>query len=502
MLTLDLFTRYQWPYLAGFCLLCLLLLYRFRPAERRNVGLTALYLLLGTAGLLLGDWMVKQAMQPTGTIVVEVFAILLGMVVIRLSGLTFFRLLLGVFRFDPPRILEDVVVSIGYLVWGLVRLRYAGLDLSQLVTTSAVITAVVAFAMQDTLGNILSGIALQLDDSLDLGQWVKVNDQSGKVLQIGWRSTLIETRNGEIVVMPNGWLMKNSFQVIGKRFGHAPLQWRRWVWVEVAWDHPPSVVIGLLEQTVCEAGIAGVSLNPSPQAVLMEAKDGLARYALRYWLTDFAQDDPTDSQVRAHLITALVRHGIPLAAASHNILMTKDNDKTASLRQAAELARREKALASVPLFADFTREERHHLAEQLSFVPFEKGDVISRQGAVAHWLYILTDGEVAVWHDFGSPDAKPLGHLSRGSFFGEMGLMTGAARSATVVAVQYSECYRLDRVSFEAILQARPALAETISHVLAERLASNALPTDDTKAHQPAPPQAELLARIKRFFGL
>ncbi|MFZ2525895.1 MAG: mechanosensitive ion channel domain-containing protein, partial [Candidatus Ferrigenium altingense] len=129
-----------------------------------------------------------------------------GIAVIRLWGLLVFRIILPQIRITPPRIAEDIFVIIGYLAWGLVRLRYAGLDLGSIVATSAMITAVVAFAMQDTLGNILGGLALQLDNSIEIGDWIKVDDISGRVVDIRWRSTLVETRNWETVVFPNSQL--------------------------------------------------------------------------------------------------------------------------------------------------------------------------------------------------------------------------------------------------------------------------------------------------------
>lgn len=500
MLSFDALTRQEWPYLLLICGAMLALLYRFRPAERRNVVLTLCFLLLGAGGLLLARIGELHGMPQGGAILMEISSIALGMVVIRLFGLVLFRLLLSAMGLEPPRILEDVIVFVGYLAWGLLRLHYAGLDLSGLVTTSAVITAVAAFSMQDTLGNILSGIALQLDDSIQLGQWIKMGDISGKVLQIGWRSTLVETRNGETIVVPNGWLMKNSFSIIGKRFNGGPAQWRRWVWFDIGWEHPPARVLELMQAAARDAAIAGVSSEPAPQAVLMETRNGIARYALRYWLTDIARDDPTDSMVRSHVMTALLRAGIPLATDSHNVLMTKDNDKTAALRHEHELERRLAALKGVTLFNGFSEEELRQLAGQLRYAPFEAGDLISRQGAVAHWLYILTLGEVEVWHHYEGTDRQLLGRLSGGSFFGEMGLMTGAPRSATVVAATYVECFRLDRTDFETIITARPAMATTISAVLADRLASN---QRNHHVDAPAVPQQhELLERIRHFFRL
>lgn len=497
---LDFLIRQEWPYLLLFNTVLVVWLFRARPAERRNAILTAILLGLGCLCFVLSEFAARHGVKG-GETLSSILVLLLGMVAIRLWGLVIFRLILPELGVVLPRILEDVVVIVAYAIWGLVRLRYAGVDLTQLVATSAILTAVVAFAMQDTLGNILSGVAIQLDDSLELGQWVKVGELSGRVQQIGWRSTLIHTRNGETIVMPNAWLMKNSFQVIGRPYADR-LQWRRWVWFSVGWDHPPSRVIHYVEDAVNIARIQNVAPEPAANAVLMEAKDGIARYALRYWLTDFALDDPTDSLVRAHVLMALARADIPLASDSHNVVVTKDNDKTAQIRHEQEQNKRLVAIADVELFAGFTDEERRQLALQLRFAPFERGDVISRQGAVAHWLYILTQGGVDIWRDYGTPDAVLLGHIEASDFFGEMGLMTGAPRSATVVASSYVECYRLDHAGFEAIMTARPELADVISRVLEKRLAQNASTTPQVVRPASTPQYAELRDKVRRFFGL
>jgi small-conductance mechanosensitive channel len=99
-----------------------------------------------------------------------------------------------------------------------------------------VITAVLAFAMQDTLGNILAGVALQLDNSLRTGDWIRIDDITGRVAQMRWRQTTIRTRNGDVVVVPNSQLMRGKFTVYRPR-GVASWPWRRWVWFNVTYDH-------------------------------------------------------------------------------------------------------------------------------------------------------------------------------------------------------------------------------------------------------------------------
>jgi small-conductance mechanosensitive channel len=185
----------------------------------------------------------------------------LGVVLIRLSGLSLFRELLPALNLPTPRIVEDIAVIGGYMLWGMIRLSFAGAELSSLVATSAVITAVIAFAMQDTLGNVLGGLALQLDDSLPIGDWVRLDDVSGRVVGIQWRFTALLTRNGQKVVIPNGQLMKGKFSVIGdKELG--VVGWRRWVWFNIDYNVNPSLVIAAAERAVTDAEIANVAPDP------------------------------------------------------------------------------------------------------------------------------------------------------------------------------------------------------------------------------------------------
>jgi hypothetical protein len=117
----------------------------------------------------------------------------------------------------------------------------------------------------------------------------------------------------------------------------------------------------------------------------------------------------------------------------------------------------------VPVRRRSTRTSAASIAERLVPAPFARGDVMTRQGAVAHWLYLIVAGEAEVYWEAPEGERRLLTRLPPGQVFGEMGLMTGAPRSATVVAATDVECYRLDKASFEDIIRERPALAEGMS---------------------------------------
>ncbi len=238
---------------------------------------------------------------------VEISSLLAGLVLVKIWGILLFQFLLPLCQIRIPRIIADIVITVGYIGWCLFRLYASGMALGEIVTTSAVITAVIAFSMQDTLGNLLAGVSIQLDNSIAIGDWLQVETTQGRVVEINWRATTIETRNWETVVIPNSHLLKQRFTVLGRR-QNAPLQWRRWVWFDITLDTLPTQIIALVEQSLRETRIRHVSASPQPDCLLMNVENGIARYAVRYWLTDLAVDDPTDSAVRTLIDAALRRN--------------------------------------------------------------------------------------------------------------------------------------------------------------------------------------------------
>jgi CRP-like cAMP-binding protein/small-conductance mechanosensitive channel len=483
------------------------LLFHFRREERSSLVNTVGFFIACQAGLLFSGVLHALEFARAAAALRETFIIGAGVAFIRLWGQLFFRIFLPLFRFSPPRITEDFVVIIAYIAWFMVRLRYAGLDLGSILATSAMITAVVAFAMQDTLGNILGGLALQLDNSIGVGDWIKVDDVVGRVVDIRWRSTLVETRNWETVVIPNSQLMKNKFMVLGRRTDQ-PVQLRRWVWFNVGLATPPSLVLSVVEEAIGQTDIANVAKNPPPNCVLMDMDNkGFAKYAVRYWLTDLAPDDPTDAAIRWHIMTALQRAGIKLALEESSVLITKENEKHDEVLHQREILLRVKTLRKVELFSQLNDSELHSLAERLKFTPFAKGNIVAKQGDEhSHWLYIIIKGEAEVYLEMSNGERRVLNILRQGNFFGEMGLMTGAPRSASVIAKSNVECYRLDKEAFEEVMHARPVIADEISHILVKRRAEleSALQDMDAKLVQKdrATQRSEILSTIKRFFSI
>jgi CRP-like cAMP-binding protein/small-conductance mechanosensitive channel len=486
--------------LVGVAALLALALWIWRPALRHSLRASWILLVLAAvlqaialAASMLNSPLVGDILR-NGTTLVAVWA------AIQIGALAVFSWMLPALGLQVPRIAHDLSMMGLSIGWLLVWLRLLGVDASQLFATSAVLTAVVAFAMQDTLGNIMGGVMLQLDHSLRVGEWVYLDELSGRVVDVRWRYTEILTRNRETVVVPNSWLMKNRFRVL-RRPVDGPLVWRRWVYFNVDSHAAPGHVVQTLERAVLDAGLQRVAEQPPPNAVLMDMSPGYGRYGLRYWLTDPQFDDPTDSAVRMHALAALAREGLRLGMPLEERLMMNEDDNWRSAGERQDLNKRLVAIRRLALFASLTEAEHHMLAKHLVHAPFAAGGTITRQGAVAHWLYLIVHGEAEVFIE--TPQGRTLvAQLSDGSFFGEMGLLTGAPRSATVVARTDVDCYRLGKEGFAEVLNARPDLAQEVAEVLAQRKAATDARLEQTAANNGQARPADLLQRMRAFFAL
>lgn len=454
-------------------------LFGFFPAERGRIRTAIILFALSFAGLLIAGALLsygatKDGIDPASTayLWIRLSAIFIESVaIIYVVSVVIFDAVLDTAHLKPPRIMRDLLRALAYIIVALTVLSHGHVNLTGIIATSAIITAVIGLSFQDTLGNILGGLALQTERSISVGDWVRLDQHEGLVKEISWRHTSIETRNWDTVIIPNSVLMKSQVTVLGRRAG-APRQHRQMVYFNVDFRYTPTEVIDTVEAALCAEPIANVAREPAPNCVLVDFKDSYATYTVRYWLTDLAVDTPTDSVVRSRIYFALRRKEIPLSIPAQSLFITEDDQSRRSRKRDEEIERRVESLRHVELFHTLTEDEWRELAAQLYVAPFVRGEAMTRQGAEAHWLYIITKGEAEVRINVdGSNVSERVATLHEGDFFGEMGLMTGEPRLATVVAQTDVECYRLDKAAFNDILHRRPEIAEDISHVLARRRA-------------------------------
>jgi len=214
----------------------------------------------------------------------------------------------------------------------------------------------------------------------------------------------------------------------------------------------------------------------------------------------FQRGDSMDSAARSAIWYALHRAGMEIPFPSLNVNVTEMNEDRAQRKLDEEYAQRVDALARVDVFRALDAEKIDRLARRLRMVIFGPGEVILRQGDPGDSLYVVRAGQVVVQIGLGN-GPKTVATLTAGQFFGEMSLMTGESRSATVVARTDAECYIVDKEAFQEIVQEKPELAGIISDILSRRQVALGA-SIETAMTTNAVQKRELGSRIAAFFGI
>ena len=483
------------------------------PQARPRLRAALLLIYLSAVGVLLCALLLHRGVfteTATGYRALHYFTYLfLAIGTTNLAGVLLFRVLLPPVGLQPAPILRDTLLGLAYVAAALVLLGRHGVNLSGVVATSAVVTAIIGFSLQDTLGNVMGGMALQMERSIGVGDWIRLGDVEGVVREIRWRQTSIETRNGDAVIIPNSQLMKSQVTVWGRREGqgYTPARLHRmWVTFNVDFRHAPADVIEAVERALRGESIPNVATDPAPDCILQDFKDSYGTYAVRYWLSDFARNDPTSSEVRTRVFVALQRAGIGLSIPAQSVFMTLEGRSRTERKQREEVGRRVSVLKRVRILEPLTEQERAEVAERLTVAPFRRGEIITRQGSEAHHLYMITKGEVEVRIGGDNGHGRRVATLRTGDVFGEMALLTGEPRTATVKALTDVVCYRLTKEGFQDVLQRRPEIADSISHLLAARkLGLDAVGDElaaETVSQRMQDTRGDLLTRMRKFFTL
>jgi small-conductance mechanosensitive channel len=395
-----------------------------------------------------------------------------------------------------PRIFLDVLL---WLVVGgaLVSTLYeAGVRPESLFTGSAVVTAVLGFALRDTLGNVFAGLAIHAEYPFEVGDWIQYDANPahiGKVVEINWRATKVITLDEAYVIIPNGQLAQASIRNFTK-----PEPWsRRSLFVVTPYGVPPQRVQAIILEAL--RGSFGVLEHPEPSVVTNAFTERGVEHWVRLFTTAFDRRDRVDGMARDRIWYALARQGIEIPVATHAVHLTTLPAPEPETADAAA-RRRAAALRGLTLLRPLSDEQIRLLATHAVERFYAAHEPVIRQGDPGESLFVIMAGRLEVTvADVGGPPAV-LATLTAGDFFGEMSLMTGEPRSATVTALEESRLLEVAKPVFAGLLQDRPSLVDELGRTLCERVGGR------LRAAAGAPPQPpetpDLLGRIRSFFDM
>lgn len=377
-----------------------------------------------------------------------------------------------------PSILQDTIVLGVFLAIATFKFH------EQLALTSAVGAAVIGFALQDTLGNAFAGLAIQIDRPFRVGHWITVGAFEGLVTEITWRATKLRTKTGNLVVVPNNVISKEAIHNYSEPEAPTRLQ----VEVGVSYQVPPNDVKAALLSAVRQS--ARVLATPAPDVMLVDFAASAITYRVRFWVTDFSTDERARDEVRTFIYYALRRRGMEIP---YPIQVEYARTETAG----EPPARRDDVaalVAAVPVFAGLPPEAHRALSLDARSLVFARGEAIVREGEPGQSMFIVERGQVDVRLAGGERVATTVA----GGYFGEMSLLTGAPRSATVVASGDCAVVEISAGGFRSYVHGHPDTLAGIAAVAAKR--QEAL--DQARAGAVTVDRASLLDRMKQFFGL
>jgi len=394
-----------------------------------------------------------------------------------------------------PRIFLDVL-RIATVLAALVTVLFeAGVKADSLFTGSAVLTAVLGFALKDTLGNVFAGLAIHAERPFELDDWIQYDTNPahiGKVVEINWRATKVITLDEAYVIIPNGQLAQASIRNFTK-----PDPWsRRSLYVIAPYEVSPQRV----QQIILDAirGSFGVLDHPAPSVVTNDFKERGVEYWVRLFTTEFGKRDRVDGMARDRIWYALARHGIEIPVATQDIRLTQLPEPVVERPEAA-VARRAACLQRLSLLSAIGPEQVRRLAEESGERVYAAGEPVIRQGDAGDSMFVVMDGEVEVTAEQEGAGAARLAVLKAGDYFGEMSLMTGAPRVATVTPLVETRLMEVGKESFRGVLAARPELMETMAAALRQRLAERAEAMADVG--RPAADAPDIFQKIRNFFA-
>lgn len=391
-------------------------------------------------------------------------------------------------------IFRDVASVVVYFLIILAVLRFTlDINLASLIATSAVLTAIIGLAFQDVLGAVISGLVLELEDPFGPSDWVQVGSFEGQVVETGWRTTKIRTRVNQLVTVPNTFVAREpvvNYSRPDPRYGDT-------LNFEAAYEAPPHTVkqavfaVLKAEPAVLAAPAAEVRTNSYNESGI--------EYAIRYWIDNFGELERIRSRIMTNLWYSLRRAGVRIPFPARDVFVY--SDAPPARLETGDVAA---AIRGVPLFGPLGEERIRQLATRSARLLFGDGESIVREGEEGDSFFIIEHGSVRVL--LGQNDGRPgreLARLGPRDYFGEMSLLAGDRRTATVVAQGDVAVLEIGSMAFKEIVAADPAILEPISQLAAHR---SGVQEEHRRAQNEGQPLEKdvaaqrLLKRIKAFF--
>ena len=359
---------------------------------------------------------------------------------------------------------------------------------------SAATGIVLGFAFQETLGNIFAGLAIQVEKPFRVGHWIAVSNYEGLVTEVTWRATRIRTKTGNLVVVPNNVMAREAIT----NYSEPTLPTRLIVEVGAGYGVPPTQVTDAIMSGMRQC--PHVLRIPEPEVLVADFAGSSITYRARFWIDDYFKDEQIRSEVRRGIWYEFSRRNIEIPWPIQIEYQRYDRPPDVAAMRARFL----KTIAAVPVLATLSPDIHRALADAAAERLYADGETVVREGDAGGSMFLVNEGKVVVTvgeTDEAAAPGKEVASIDAGGFFGEMSLLTGEPRTATVRARGDCTVLEISAKAFRDYVRNHP---EVIDH-LAEAAQSRRRTLDErrkTVTDVETESSESLVQMMRNFFGL
>jgi small-conductance mechanosensitive channel len=349
------------------------------------------------------------------------------------------------------RLLQDLLGAVIFLVAVIAALAYVlNLPVKGVLATSGALAIIVGLALQSTLSDVFSGIVLNTTKPYQLDDWIAIDGTEGRVIDIDWRATRLQTSQGSMIVIPNSLAAKakiTNFSRPSDMFGVS-------ITLQVSPHVRPQTVIDALERAM--QGCRILLTTPGPKVALKSSSAAGADYEISGFVAAMSEK----RTVRNQLFDLAYRH---LRASGVNLLSSVEPSPT------SDLPRQRALIDSSPIFSTLRQEEKETFSQNMILQSFRAGETILAAGEVSNHLFIVESGVVTVSLNINGTTMET-GRMGPGEVIGEAGILSDSALPAQFAAKTNCTLYRIDKGYLRPCLEARHDINDAMKTLLDFRL--------------------------------
>ena len=355
---------------------------------------------------------------------------------------------------NMPRFLFDIISFMLILILGLSLISYVfETKITGLLVGSSILSAIIGLALQDTLSNLFAGISLQLEVPFQSNEWVNLGGFEGKVVSQNWRTVTLLTRENHRVSLTNRFVSEDKIV----NYSRPTRRQIHNFFIVLDYSHPPNKVKQVLKELLNE--VDEVEIDGNLGAFIVDYMDSGIKYCLRYWLYDYADILYIQDVLLSRLWYTLKRHNIkiPYPTSELQVQMVEENDI-----EIIDLADDQifNFISHLEWLQEMDEEKVRDLSNQCRFILYAKDDLIVKQGAPGNSMYIIVRGSIRVLVAAENGQEIEVAQKHRGDFFGELSLLTGEPRTASIRANNDCQVLIIDKASFSELLAADKKILE------------------------------------------